>query len=174
MEGKDFFEESYVGFILTDKEMGDSWNSLTNNYNRVAGIDGQFKFKNFYRISFQIIGSQSKVGQAKTDFVPALSFSFNRQARHLQLSFDYNSLPPDFEATLGFFRRKDIKSLSSRISYTFLPQNGLIISIRPSFEYQRIYDFNNTLTDEQFTLSAFTILRHPTLATKPPMVYVSL
>lgn len=152
---RDFFEESYVGFILTDKEMGDSWNSLTNNYNRVAGIDGQFKFKNFYRISFQIIGSQSKVGQAKTDFVPALSFSFNRQARHLQLSFDYNSLPPDFEATLGFFRRKDIKSLSSRISYTFLPQNGLIISIRPSFEYQRIYDFNNTLTDEQFTLSAF-------------------
>ena len=152
---RDVFTESYIGFILTDKEMGNSWNSLTNNYNRVAGIDGQFKFKNFYRMSFQIIGSQSKVGLEKTDFVPALSFSFSRQARHLQLSVDYNSLPPDFEASLGYFRRKDVKSLSSRISYAFLPQNDFLISIRPSFEYRRIYDFDNTLTDEQFTLSAF-------------------
>lgn len=152
---RDLFEESYVGFILTDKEMGSSWDSLTNNYNRVAGFDGQFKFNNFYRMAFQIIGSQSKVGQTKTDFVPALSFSFSRQARHLQVSFEYNSLPPDFEAALGYIRRKDIKSLSSRISYAFLPQNDFIISIRPSFEYRRIYDFDNTLTDEQFTLSTF-------------------
>jgi hypothetical protein len=152
---RDLFTESYIGFILTDKELGNSWNSLTNNYNRVAGIDGQFKFKNFYRMSFQIVGSQSKVGQEKTDFVPALSFSFSRQARHLQLSVDYNSLPPDFEASLGYFRRKDIKALSSRISYSFLPQNDFVISIRPSFEYRRIYNFDNTLTDEQFNFSAF-------------------
>ena len=152
---RDLFAESYIGFILTDKEMGASWDSLTNNYNRVAGIDGEFKFNNFYRMSFQVIGSQSKVGQKKTDFVPALSFSFSRQDRHLQMSVEYNSLPPDFEASLGYFRRKDIKSLSSRISYAFLPQNDLFISIRPSFEYQRIYNFDNTLTDEQFTLSTF-------------------
>ena len=152
---RDLFAESYIGFIMTDKEMGTSWDSLTNNYNRVAGIDGQFKFRNFYQMSFQIIGSQSKVGTEKTDFVPALSFSFSRQDRHLQASVEYNSLPPDFEASLGYFRRKDIRSLSSRISYAFLPQNNLFISIRPSFEYTRIYDFDNTLTDEQFTLSAF-------------------
>ena len=152
---RDLFEESYIGFILTDKELGRSWDTLANNYNRVAGIDGQFKFKNYYRMSFQIVGSQSKVGKDKTDIVPALSFNFSRQARHLQVSVDYNSLPPDFEASLGFFRRKDIKSLSSRISYAFLPQNDFIISIRPSFEYRRIYDFDNTLTDEQFNFSAF-------------------
>jgi len=152
---RDLFAESYIGFILTDKEMGTSWDSLTNNYNRVAGIDGHFKFNNFYRMSFQVIGTQSKVGLEKTDFIPALSFSFSRQARHLQMSVEYNSLPPDFEASLGYFRRKDIKSLSSRISYAFLPQNDLIISIRPSFEYRRIYNFDNTLTDEQFSLSTF-------------------
>jgi len=152
---QDLFAESYVGIILTDKEMGNSWNSLTRNHNRVAGIDGHFKFSNFYRLSFQLVGSQTEVDRQKTDIVPAASFSFSRQARHLQLSFDYNSLPPDFEASTGYFRRKDIKSLSSRISYAFLPQNDLIISIRPSFEYRRIYDFTNTLTDEQFNVSAF-------------------
>lgn len=152
---RDLFAESYIGFIVTDKEMGDSWNSLSRNHNRVAGLDGHFKFSNLYRMSFQFIGSQSQVEGQKTDFVPAISFNFSRQARHLQLSVDYNSLPPDFEASSGYFRRKDIKSISSRISYAFLPQNDLIISIRPSFEYRRIYDFSNTLTDEQFNFSGF-------------------
>jgi len=41
------------------------------------------------------------------------------------------------------------------VSYAFLPQNDYIISIRPSFEYRRIYDFNNTLTDEDFQFSGF-------------------
>ncbi len=152
---RDIFAESYIGFIVTDKEMGDNWNSLTRNHNRVAGLDGHFKFSNLYRMSFQFIGSQSQVEGQKTDIVPAISFNFSRQARHLQFSVDYNSLPPDFEASAGYFRRKDIKSISSRISYAFLPQNDLIISIRPSFEYRRIYDFSNTLTDEQFNFSGF-------------------
>jgi hypothetical protein len=152
---RDLFAESYIGFILTDKEMGDSWSSLTRSHNRVAGIDGQFKFGQLYRMSFQFIGSQSKAHGEKTDIVPALSFNFSRQARHLQISVDYNSLPADFEASTGFFRRKDIKSLGARISYAFLPQKDLIISIRPSFEYRRIYDFADTLTDEQFNFSAF-------------------
>lgn len=152
---RDLFSESYIGFIMTDKEQGGSWNTITSNHNRVAGIDGHFKFGNLNRMSFQFIGSQTKAGEEKTDIVPALSFNFSRQARHLQLSVDYNSLPPDFEASTGFFMRKDIKALSSRISYAFLPQNDLIISIRPSFEYRRIYDFDNTLTDEQFNFSGF-------------------
>ena len=152
---RDLYAESHIGFILTDKEVGPSWSSITNNYNRVAGFDGHFKFKNYYRFSFQVLGSQSKVGNEKTGFVPAINFSLNRRSRHLSFSADFNSIPADFEAAIGFFRRKDIRSLSTRIGYTFLPQNDLIVDIRPSFEYRRIYDFENTLTDEQFNLSGF-------------------
>ncbi|UCC38365.1 MAG: carbohydrate binding family 9 domain-containing protein [Candidatus Aminicenantes bacterium] len=152
---RDLFSESHIGIIVTDKEMGYSWNSLTNNYNRVAGIDGHFKFKNYYTFSFQILSSLSRFEEEKTDYVPALSFSLSRNARHLQLSASWRSIHPDFEASTGFFRRKDIHSLNSRISYAFLPQNDWIISVRPSFEYRRIYDFDNTLTDEEFQFSTF-------------------
>ena len=41
------------------------------------------------------------------------------------------------------------------IGYNTLPQNEMIISIRPSFEYRRIYDFNKALTDEDYQLSLF-------------------
>ncbi len=152
---RDLFPESHIGFIVTDKEMGYSWKSLTNNYNRVAGIDGHFKFKNYYRFSFQILSSLSRFGKEKTDFVPALNFSLSRNARHLQFSASWRSIHPDFEASSGFFRRKDIHHFNSRISYAFLPQNDWIISVRPSFEYRRIYDFDNTLTDEDIQFSCF-------------------
>jgi len=152
---RDLYPESHIGFILTDKEMGLSWNSLGDHYNRVLGIDGHFKFRNYYRFSFQILSSSSKAENEKTDLVPAMNFSLRRSSRHLDLSANWTSIHPDFEGSSGFFRRKDIQSLSTRISYSFLPQNDLIISIRPSFEYRRIYDFHNTLTDEEFQFSAF-------------------
>ena len=152
---RDLFPESHIGLIVTDKEMGYSWNSLSSNYNRVAGFDGHFKFKNYYRFSFQILGSQSKVDNEKTGVIPAMIFSLQRTARHLNLSASWTSIPANFEAASGFFRRKDIQSLRTRLSYTLLPQNDMIISIRPSLEYNRIFDFNNTLTDEEFQLSCF-------------------
>ena len=150
---RDLHQESYVGFIFTDKEAGYAQSSLFKDYNRVVGIDGHFKFQNYYRFSFQILGSQSKVENDKTGFVPATSFNFSRNSRHLRASIDYNSVPEDFEASTGYFRRKDIQSISSRVSYAILPMNDIIVDIRPSFEYRRIYDFENTLTDEQFNLT---------------------
>jgi hypothetical protein len=135
--------------------MGNSWNSLFSNYNRVAGIDGHFKFLEYYRFSFQALGSMTKTGTEKTDFVPALNFNLSHNSRHLTFSADWTSIHPEFAASIGFLRRKDIHSLNSRLSYNFLPQTDLIISITPSLEYRRIYDFDQTLTDEEYQFSMF-------------------
>jgi hypothetical protein len=61
----------------------------------------------------------------------------------------------DFAAALGFFRRKDIRSLSTRVGYAFLPMKDYIVDIRPSLDYRRVYDFNDTLTDEEVRLGFF-------------------
>ncbi len=152
---RDVFLESYIGFTITDKEMGGSGDSLSSNFNRIASIDGHFKFQKYYRFSFQILGSQSKVGDKKTDFVPAMNFNLSHVSRHLNFTADWTSIHPDFEGSAGFFRRKDIQSFSSRLRYGFLPQNDLIISIWPSIEYKRIYDFNQNLVDEEFSFGGF-------------------
>jgi hypothetical protein len=152
---RDLFSESHIGFIVTDKEMGLSWNSLGSSYNRLAGIDGHFKFLNYYRFSFQILGSQTRTETEKTGFVPAMKFHLSRRSRHLTFSADWTSIRPDFESSLGFFRRKDIQSFNTRISYAILPQNEFIVDIRPNLEYRRIYDFNNTLTDEELSFRVF-------------------
>jgi hypothetical protein len=150
---RDLFSESSIGFILTDKEMGYEGESLTQNYNRVAGVDGLFKFARFYRFTFQALGSQTKLGETKTGFAPALTMGLSRQSRHLQLSADWTSIHPDFEASAGFLRRKDVHALSARAAYSFLPQNPYLISVTPSLSYRRIYDFNRTLTDTETDFS---------------------
>lgn len=152
---QDLYSESHIGLILTGKDLGDSWNTISQNRNRLAGIDGHFKIRNQYRFSFQVIGSQTKVLDQKTKFVPAARFDLSRRSRHLQLSAEYTTIHPDFEAGTGFIRRKDIHSFRTRISYAFLPQTDLVVDIRPSFEYRRVYDYTDTLTDEEFQLSTF-------------------
>lgn len=149
---QDIFQESYIGFIFSDKEMGSSWNSINQNYNRVAGIDGHFKFKNYYRFAFQVVGSSSKVEEQKTDIVPALNFSLSHASRHWNISAEYNHIPEDFEASTGYIRRKDIRQIRTRLGYNILPQNDLIVSIQPSLEYRRAYDFNNILTDDEIRI----------------------
>jgi len=157
----DLFSESNIGFILTDKEMGAKGQSLSRNFNRVAGVDGYFKFKKHYKFNFQVLGSQSQVEQAasntveKTGVIPAMFFNFSRDSRHWSLSADYTQMPEEFEAATGFFRRKDIRSLGTRLGYNILPQNKYVVDIRPGIEYRRIYDFNNILTDEQFRIGGF-------------------
>ncbi|MFW6137249.1 MAG: DUF5916 domain-containing protein, partial [Candidatus Aminicenantaceae bacterium] len=152
---QDLYPESYIGFLLMDKETGAGWDSITQNHNRVGGVDGHFKFGGYSRFSFQVVGSHSRVADENTGLVPAMSFHLSRESRHWNLSAEYSHLPEDFEASLGFLRRKDIKSFQTRIGYNFLPQNDVIVDIRPSIEYRRAYDFQNNLTDEEIQIGGF-------------------
>lgn len=152
---QDLYPESHVGLIFTDKEIGPSINQLFSDYNRVAGIDGHFKFLEANRLSFQLAGTKTKVQGHETKLIPGFSLNLSRMTRHVNLSVDYTNLPPDFEGSLGFLRRRDIKSLNTRFGYVILPENEYIISIRPSVEYRRVYDFRNTLIDNEVDFSLF-------------------
>lgn len=150
---QDLYSESYLGFIASDKEMGAAGSSIFSDYNRLAGLDGQFKISQTNRLAFQLVGSRSKVAESKTVLAPAWHFGFNHQDRHLNYSLDWFSVHPEFEAGLGFLRRKDIHSLNARAGYAFLPGNDYIISITPSVSYRRVYDYSWVLTDEDIDLS---------------------
>jgi len=152
---RDLMTESHLGLILTDREMGRSAGALFDNWNRVAGLDGSFKFADYYRLSFQVAGSSSRVGDVRTGIVPAMNFNLAHQSRHVQASLEWVSLPPDFEAATGFFMRRDVKALSGRFGYSILPMTDFLVSATPSLTYRRIYDFADTLTDEEYSFTLF-------------------
>lgn len=152
----DLYPESHVGLIMTDKETGGRWKDISSNSNRMMGVDAEFKFLDYNRFSLQVAGSSTRVGdEYDSGFVPAVNMNLQHQSRRWQATLEYTHLPPDFEAASGYFRRKDIRQIRSRLGYSILPMNDLIVDIRPSLEYRRAYDFNGNLADEEIQLGGF-------------------
>jgi hypothetical protein len=94
----DVLKENYVGFSLTDRETGGS-------YNRVVGIDGQLKLAHKFFITFQAAGSKTKFEKRKTDIVFALNARFHYISKYAGDGIWWKSLHPDFEASSGFVNR---------------------------------------------------------------------
>jgi hypothetical protein len=138
----DVFKNSYIGFSLTDKTTG-------GLYNRVAGVDGQLKFKNKFFISFQAVASQTKYEDRKTDVAPALYGEFRYFSKHLGAGLFYQSHHPDFEALSGFVNRVDYKLGGAFAYLSVYPQKKYLNQL--NFEInggKRFTYFNDVLEDQ--------------------------
>jgi len=138
----DIFKESYLGFCLADKE-------INGSYNRVAGIDGQFKFKDHFFFSFQAIGSKSRFNEETTPLAPALYADASYFSKHLGAGAYWMSIHPDFEASSGFINRVDYRTVGAYASARLFPEKkylsqvGLYLSTGQRYGY-----FENTLHDQ--------------------------
>jgi hypothetical protein len=106
---------SYVGFTLTDKELG------SGSWNRLGGLDGQLRFKDRVFFSFQVLGSKTSVEGERTSLAPALYGDLAYVTRHWTLGAYYMALHPDFQASLGFVNRTDYRSAGGYASYRLYP-----------------------------------------------------
>lgn len=107
----DVGQGSYVGFTLTDKELG------TGNWSRMAGVDGQLRYKNRVFFSFQALGSKASAEGDRTALSPALYGDLYYTTRHWTLGGYYMALHPDFQASLGFVNRTDYRTVGGYASY---------------------------------------------------------
>ncbi len=118
----DVFKESYLGFCLTDKE-------IDGSYNRVVGLDGQFRLKNKYFFNFQAVGSLTKFEGEKRDFAPALYADFYYYTKHWGAGVFWESIHPDFEASSGFINRTDFKAYGANTSFTLYPDKKYLNAV---------------------------------------------
>jgi hypothetical protein len=138
----DVFKESYLGFCLADKE-------IDGSYNRVVGLDGQFKFNNRFFLSFQAIGSKTKFGEDETGIVPALFADFYYFTKFWSGGLYWMSIHPEFEASSGFVNRTDYKTLGSWTNFNFYPEKKYLNQIQLGFRGGMRYEyFGQTLVDE--------------------------
>lgn len=138
----DVFRESYIGFCLADKE-------IDGSYNRIAGMDGQFKFKNKWFFSFQAIASKTRFDEEETDVVPALYADFSYFSKHVGAGMWWKSIHPDFEASSGFINRVDYRSFGAYTYFNIYPQKQFLNQIRLSLKGGRRFAyFGDTLIDQ--------------------------
>jgi hypothetical protein len=133
---------SYLGFCLTDKK-------INGSFNRVAGVDGQLKWKNNFFFSFQAIGSKTKYDDRETNVVPALSAEASYFSKYWGAGVSWQSMHPDFEASAGFINRVDFRSLVGYSFLNFYPEKEFMNQIRLSVNAGQMYGyFGNTLSDQ--------------------------
>ncbi|NIM57774.1 MAG: hypothetical protein GTO16_02375 [Candidatus Aminicenantes bacterium] len=137
----DVFKESYLGFCLADKE-------IDGSYNRVLGVDGQFRFKDKFFFSFQAIGSKSKFDDQETSIVPAMYADFSYFSKHLGGGLYWMSIHPDFEASSGFINRVDYRTFGAYTRFRAYPEKKYLNQVSLGLSAgQRYAYFEDLLTD---------------------------
>ena len=136
----DLYGESHIGALVTDREFMDG-------YNRIAGLDGQFRLGRTNRVNVYAFQSRTRDEVRVERSGPAYGWILRHSGRNLSYSFGSGSTDPDFRALAGFVRRVDEHQIITRASYRWWPENWLT-NWGPRTNYSRNYDFDSTLQDE--------------------------
>ena len=140
----DVFKESYLGFSLADKEIDGSWN-------RVAGLDGQFRFNNKWFLTFQALGSKTRDDGRETTFAPALYADAYYFSKYWGGGAYWMSMHPDFEASSGFVNRVDYRTAAAYVFFTLYPDKAFLNRVSLNFQAgQRDAYFSDTVQDRWF------------------------
>jgi hypothetical protein len=141
---RDILGQFYVGFSLTDKE-------IDGSFNRVAGLDGQFRFKNRFFFSFQALASKTKWEGKETGLAPALYSEFSYFTKHWSAGAWWKSIHPDFEAAAGFVNRVDYRSGGVYSSLTLYPDKKYLNAIFLNLSLGRRDGYFDGVTQDTWT-----------------------
>ena len=166
-----FDDDSYLGFIFTDREVNKETNNFVDidGYNRVAGFDGVLRFWEQYLFTFQWsrffsreinypeYKNSSKFNNEK--YTAALDGEYfagngtvvklNRSARHWNFEISYDDISPLGRRDNGFISNNDIRRLETWQGYYLYPEGKFVDRIEPS-AYGMLRHTYNGIIMEQF------------------------
>ena len=142
-----------LGALVTNRS-GDDY------FNRVYGVDGQARFSNRDKISFQFLGSSTRYpGAVAEQYLQpsgtlndrAFGMQYEHQSRNLNFYVEYDDVGGLFRADLGFMPRVNYRELEGGISYSWNRDQGwwAQMQLGSSFEYSEdqgglfLYRFNS-------------------------------
>jgi len=147
----DLFEQSYAGFIITNKISKDG-------FNRVFGADFNLNFTDFLGDQTLTIGGgalkSSETNGGKRNNAYKLFVSYPNDLINAFLS--YREAQRDFNPAMGFFFRRGFKSITShlrispRINYLGIKKLNFTL-----FETDVYWNDNNSLSTSNFSFSPF-------------------
>ena len=135
----DLYSESHIGAVVTDREFLDS-------YSRLVGIDGRFRLNPTTSADFMAISSQHRALDGTESSGPMFDLGLRHNGRNLSYSVSGYSLDPEFDTEVGFVRRRDIRRVSTSVSYRWWPESW-IINWGPSLNHSRNWNFDDVLED---------------------------
>jgi hypothetical protein len=147
---------SYVGFTLTDKELGGG------SWNRLGGVDGQLRFKDRVFFNFQALASKSSAEGERTALAPGLYGELYYTTKHWNIGGYYKAIHPEFQASLGFVNRTDYSTVGGFASYRLYPDKKYLNQVQFRLQAGRTGGYADSVTQNtwirpqvQFRLTEF-------------------
>lgn len=123
---RDFGNKYTVGALFTNREGGDY-------FNRVFGVDGDFRFTSKDRVNVQVMGSSTRYpgdtavayGQPRDTFSgKAIDALYMHDTRNLDFHVGYQDIGGDFRADLGFIPQVGFRHFHAGADYTWYAKPG--------------------------------------------------
>ena len=96
--------------------------------NRVAGVDGRFLLGAVHRLTFMAAATEDDSGSGVRQTGRAIDVNLTRSGRALSYTMSHANYTPNFRSATGFIRRVDQQFTNIQSSYTFWPQNAVIVN----------------------------------------------
>ena len=118
---RDLGEQDTVGFLATERQLGDG-------YNRVLSFDGRFKFTDNWSTQMQLVGTESEPstgGDLTTGY--QRNIMINRDGRTYNNHTHFIETTPDFKTELGFqyrFSKPGTSGIHQSSGINFYPENS--------------------------------------------------
>ncbi|HEX6560303.1 MAG TPA: DUF5916 domain-containing protein [Longimicrobiales bacterium] len=134
---RDIGQQSAVGVVYTDKEVG-------ADFNRVAGLDARVVFAREYSLFAQVAGSFWQNGAADAR-APLWALRVNRNGRSFGWNINFDGVHPDFVAAAGFIQRPGIAHSNTGLRFTRFGRPGDLVQ---SYSFNPLID--NTWDYDEF------------------------
>ena len=170
-----------IGMIYTDRELHTVPNSFCTSlrcnvgFNRVGGVDTQFRFGQNWQMNAQAVTSETKFSDGTHESGPAYQVFAERSSRRLEFNTMYQDIAPGFDTEMGFINRTDYRRFSNFVAWTFHPEGKHLISHGPRLFELGMWDHNGTRLNYQLnpvyqwsfprnsSIGVFNVLEHERL-----------
>ena len=137
----DLYSQSHIGVVFTDREFLDS-------YSRLVGVDSRLQVTPTSSFDFSAFTTENRGLEGEGLSGPMFDGGYRNRGRHLSYNISAYSIDPQFDTEVGFVRRRDIRRVSSNVSYRWWPESW-IINWGPSLNYSKNWNFDDILEDEE-------------------------
>src|SRR5579859_2159275 len=144
-----------IGLIYTDRELHTAANSFCTSsrcavgFNRIGGIDTQFRFGQNWQMNAQAVTSETKFADGTREAGPAYQVFAERSSRNWEFNTMYQDIAPGFDTETGFVNRTDYRRFSNFVSRTFHTEGKHLVAHGPRIFQLSMWDHNGTRLDYQ-------------------------
>ena len=137
---RDFANQSTLGFMGTSRSFGGSTN-------QVGSVTSHVRLNKNWFFDTQIVASHDRSLTGETTSGAATFVGLIRNSRNLSVYATYNDVSPDFKIPLGFVPRKDMRDVTSFMSYRWHPTSGVLTDWGPNSYIEGTWNYAGDLQD---------------------------